>query len=85
MLRKFDQETVELVPDLIIMESETELTQYFIKEWSLEYKDRGGWWDHDLQGGGEQTDSEPDLQQGVPVHLPDTLVPFWYPGMYDVI
>ena len=41
MLRKFDQETVELVPDLIIMESETELTQYFTKEWSLEYKDEG--------------------------------------------
>ena len=40
-LRIFDQKTVELVPDLIIMESETELTQYFIKEWSLEYKDGG--------------------------------------------
>ncbi len=41
MLQKFDQKTVELVPDQIIMESETELTQYFIKEWSLEYKDQG--------------------------------------------
>ena len=40
-LRKFDQKTVELIPDQIIMESETELTQYFIKEWSLEYKDKG--------------------------------------------
>ena len=41
LLRKFDQKTVQLVPDLITMESETELTQYFIKEWSLEYKDEG--------------------------------------------
>ncbi len=42
-LRAFDQETVELIPDQIIMESETELTQYFIKEWSLEYKDASEW------------------------------------------
>ena len=41
VLGRFDQETVELVPDQIIMESETELTQYFIKEWSLKYKDKG--------------------------------------------
>ncbi len=41
ILQRFDQETVELVPDQIIMESETELTQYFIKEWSLDYKDGG--------------------------------------------
>ena len=41
ILQKFDQDTVEMVPDQIIMESETELTQYFIKEWSLEFKDKG--------------------------------------------
>ncbi len=40
-LKKFDQKTVELVPDLMDMESETELTQYSIKEWSLAHKDNG--------------------------------------------
>ena len=37
VLMLFDQETVILIPDTIIMESKTELTQYFIKEWSLQF------------------------------------------------
>ena len=39
VLEQFDQETVELVPDSIVMQSPKELTQYFIQSWSLTYKD----------------------------------------------
>merc|ERR1719186_2338443 len=39
ILEQFDQETVELVPDSIVMQSPKELTQYFIQSWSLTYKD----------------------------------------------
>ena len=35
VLMDFDRETVLLIPDNIIMDSKTELTQYFIKAWSL--------------------------------------------------
>jgi hypothetical protein len=41
ILELFDQETVELVPDKIIMKSPKELTQYFIKSWSLRLKKKG--------------------------------------------
>ena len=41
VLPAFDLETVILVPHQIIMDSETELTQYFIKHWSLAYIDNG--------------------------------------------
>ena len=41
VLEKFDQETIELVTDKIIMQSPKELTQYFIQSWSLRYKDSG--------------------------------------------
>ena len=36
-LDQFDQETVEMIPDIIDLQSSTELTQYFIKTWSLTY------------------------------------------------
>ena len=38
ILEQFDQETVELIPDTIIMKSPKELTQYFIQTWSLRYR-----------------------------------------------
>ena len=41
VLPDFDLETVSLIPDEIIMSSATELTQYFIKEWRLEFEDQG--------------------------------------------
>ena len=41
VLPDFDIETVILVPDKIIMSSDTELTQYFIKNWYLAYVDQG--------------------------------------------
>ena len=41
VLEQFDQETVELVPEEIIMESPKELTQYFIQNWDLRLKDKG--------------------------------------------
>ena len=39
-LDQFYQDTVEMVPDTIGMLSDTELTQYFIKTWSLTYTDK---------------------------------------------
>ena len=42
VLPDFDLETVMLIPDQLMMESPTELTQYFISNWMLEYdKDEG--------------------------------------------
>ena len=41
VLPEFDLKTVVLVPDQIIMKSDTELTQYFIKEWTLTYMEKG--------------------------------------------
>ena len=38
-VRKLEQSSVELIPNLILMESETVLTQYIIASWSLVYKD----------------------------------------------
>ena len=40
-LDQFDQETVEMIPDIIDLQSSTELTQYFIKTWSLTYTNQG--------------------------------------------
>ena len=40
-LDQFDQETVEMIPDVIDLQSSTELTQYFIKTWSLTYTNQG--------------------------------------------
>lgn len=40
ILEQFDQETVELIPDTIIMKSPKELTQYFIQTWSLRYRNK---------------------------------------------
>ena len=36
-LKQFDQETVEMIPDTIDMQSSAELSQYSIKAWSLTY------------------------------------------------
>ena len=41
VLKDFDQETVQLRPDQMIMKSKTELSQYFINQWQLSYLDQG--------------------------------------------
>ena len=41
VLKEFDQETTQLTPDEMIMNSKTELTQYYIKQWQLTYIDLG--------------------------------------------
>ena len=41
VLKDFDQETVQLKPDQMIMKSKTELSQYFINQWQLSYLDQG--------------------------------------------
>ena len=41
VLKDFDQETAQLRPDKMIMNSKTELTQYFINQWQLTYLDQG--------------------------------------------
>ena len=40
-LKKFAQRNVELVPDTIELLTDTELTQYYIQTWSLDYNDPG--------------------------------------------
>ena len=40
-LEKFSQRNVELLPDQMNLLTDTELTQYFIQTWSLDYNDRG--------------------------------------------
>ena len=40
-LEKFAQRNVELVPDTIQLLSNTELTQYYIRTWSLDYHQTG--------------------------------------------
>ena len=37
-LRDLEKATIKLVPHTIVMESETELTQYVIAKWSLQYR-----------------------------------------------
>ena len=40
-LEKFSQRNLELIPAGIDLLTDTELTQYFIKTWSLNYNDQG--------------------------------------------
>ena len=40
-LEQFDQDNVELVPDTMELLTDTELTQYYIQTWSLDYNDPG--------------------------------------------
>ena len=40
-LHSFDQETSILIPGAIEMMKETELTQYYIKDWQLTYFNKG--------------------------------------------
>ena len=40
-LEQFDQDNVELVPDTMELLTDTELTQYYIQMWSLDYHDPG--------------------------------------------
>ena len=39
----FDQDTVLLMPENMFLSTETELTQYFIKDWSLSFWNKGEW------------------------------------------
>ena len=48
-LEQFDQDNVELVPDTMELLTDTELTQYYIKTWSLDYNDPGDNTFHNLQ------------------------------------
>ena len=41
LLNQFARDNVELVPDTIELLTDTELTQYYIQTWSLDYNDRG--------------------------------------------
>ena len=41
VLPEFDKESVKLIPNKIILSTVTELTQYFIKDWSLSFWDNG--------------------------------------------
>ena len=41
VLKNFDQETTQLVPNKMMMKSKTELTQYYINQWQLTYLDDG--------------------------------------------
>ena len=40
-LQKFARDNVELVPDTMDLLTDTELTQYYIQTWSLDYNDPG--------------------------------------------
>ena len=40
-LQQFEQDNVELVPDKMVLLTDTELTQYFIQTWNLDYNDHG--------------------------------------------
>ena len=37
VLEKFDQSTINLIPDMLLMESSLELSQYMIEKWQLIY------------------------------------------------
>ena len=43
VLKTFDQETVNLVPDSLLMKSILELSQYRIIKWQLVYYDDGAY------------------------------------------
>ena len=40
-VRQLEQSSMKLIPDLMMMESETVLTQYIISSWSLVYRNDG--------------------------------------------
>ena len=40
-LEKFSQRNVELLPDTMMLLTDTELTQYYIQTWSLDFNDKG--------------------------------------------
>ena len=40
-LKKFARDNVELVPDTMELLTDTELTQYYIQTWSLDYSEPG--------------------------------------------
>ena len=40
-VEEFDKRNVELLPDKMVMMTDTELTQYFIQAWSLDFNDPG--------------------------------------------
>ena len=42
-LEKFYYDTTQLLPDVIDMETDTELPQYFIQSWQLKYMKMGGY------------------------------------------
>ena len=42
-LEKFYYATTQLLPDVIEMETDTELPQYFIQSWQLRYMKIGGY------------------------------------------
>ena len=42
-LEQFARDNVELVPDTMELLTDTELTQYFIQTWSLDYNDPGAY------------------------------------------
>ena len=41
VIPEFDIKSVKLVPKDIVLSTVTELTQYYIKDWSLVYWDKG--------------------------------------------
>ena len=40
-LRDLEKSTIKLIPHNVVMESETELTQYVLAKWSLQYRSSG--------------------------------------------
>ena len=40
-MKEFDKRNVELLPDKIDLMTDTELSQYFMKSWTLDFKDPG--------------------------------------------
>ena len=40
-MEEFDKRSVELLPDKMDLMTDTELTQYFMKTWSLDFNDPG--------------------------------------------
>ena len=40
-MKEFDKRNVELLPDKMDLMTDTELSQYFMKSWTLDFKDPG--------------------------------------------
>ena len=51
ILKKFDQKTARLIPNIIEMESELELSTYTISEWELIHFEDGKKWVHSIRFG----------------------------------